>query len=85
MSLEHPDEFVSNESPANSWNEEEEYQPMTPPTPPVKDMRPLADIDHQEKIQDQLLYEGMGTPPKVTKRKTKKASSIAVKEDEDVE
>jgi hypothetical protein len=81
MSLEHPDDFVA-ESPANSWNEEEEeYQPKTPPTPPVKDTRPLADIDYQEKVQDQMLYEGMGTPPKVTKRKkavVKKAVEVEV-------
>ena len=80
LSLEHPEAFV--ESPANSWNEEEDYQPTTPPTPPAKDTRPLADIDYQEKVSDQVLYEGMGTPPKVTKRKkivAKKA--VAVEED----
>jgi hypothetical protein len=79
MSLEHPEAFI--ESPANSWNEEEEYQPKTPPTPPVKDTRPLADIDYQEKVPVQVLYEGMATPPKVTKRKkvaVKKAVEVAV-------
>ena len=82
LSLEHPDAFI--ESPANSWNEEAEYQPKTPPTPPTqpfKDTRPLADIDYQEKVQNQVLYEGMGTPPKVTKRKVaKKAVSVQVQE-----
>jgi len=69
LSLEHPDSFIG--SPASSWNEEEEYQPTTPPTPPpVKDTRPLADIDFQEKVSDQT-YAGVDgkTPPKVTKRK----------------
>ena len=82
LSLEHPDAFI--ESPANSWNEEAEYQPKTPPTPPTqpfKDTRPLADIDYQEKVQNQVLYEGMVTPPKVTKRKVaKKAVSVQVQE-----
>ena len=81
MSLEHPEAFI--ESPANSWNEEEDYQPTTPPTPPVKDTRPLADIDYQEKVSDQVLYEGMeSTPPKVTKRKKVAAKkAVAVEED----
>jgi hypothetical protein len=81
MSLEHPEAFI--ESPANSWNEEEDYQPTTPPTPPVKDTRPLADIDYQEKVSDYVLYEGMEkTPPKVTKRKKVAAKkAVAVEED----
>lgn len=82
MSLKHPEAFV--ESPANSWNEEEEeYQPTTPPTPPAKDTRPFADIDYQEKVQDQT-YAGVDgkTPPKVTKRKKVVAKKvIAVEED----
>ena len=76
LSLEHPEAFV--ESPANSWNEEEDYQPTTPPTPPLKDTRPLADIDYQAPVPNQVLYEGMGTPPKVTKRKAKKAAPAPV-------
>ena len=82
LSLEHPEAFI--ESPANSWNEEE-YQPTTPPTPPFKDMRPLADIDYQEKVPTQVLYEGMGTPPKVTKRKAKKAVAAPVEIQEEKE
>ena len=84
LSLEHPDAFI--ESPANSWNEEvEEYQPTTPPTPPLKDTRPLADIDFQGPVPNQVLYEGMGTPPKVTKRKPKKAVASPVEIQEDKE
>jgi hypothetical protein len=86
--LKYPDGVI--ESPANSWNEEEEeYQPMTPPTPPVKDTRPLADIDFQEKVPDQT-YAGVEgiTPPKVTKRKKvvpKKADAVKVEDAEDAE
>jgi hypothetical protein len=85
MSLQHPEEFVKDRN--YSWDEEE-YQPTTPPTPPPKDTRPLADIDHQEKVQD-MTYAGVdGTPPKVTKRKfVKKAAkdSVKVEEVEEVE
>ena len=84
LSLKNPEEFVSSlESPANSWNEDEEYQPKTPPTPdlPPRDTRPLADIDFQEKVPDQT-YAGVEgkTPPKVTKRKKVSAKKV-VKED----
>jgi hypothetical protein len=70
----------------DSWSEEE-FQPKTPPTPPtpeepVRDTRPLADIDQQEKVSNQVLYEGMKTPPKVTKRKVaKKAVAKGVVEE----
>jgi len=79
MSLQHPEDFVKEGN--DSW---EEYQPKTPPTPEelIKDTRPLADIDFQEKVSDQVLYEGMGTPPKVTKKKvTKKVSVKGVEEE----
>jgi hypothetical protein len=85
MSLQHPDAFI--ESPANSWNEDEDFQPKTPPTPdlPPRDTRPLADIDFQEKVPDQT-YAGVEgkTPPKVTKRKkvaAKKAVAVTVEEE----
>jgi hypothetical protein len=86
LSLKFPEEFVSE---IESWKEEEEeFQPTTPPTPPVKDTRPLADIDFQEKVPDQT-YAGVEgkTPPKVTKRKkvvAKKAVAVEVEDAEDV-
>jgi hypothetical protein len=89
LSLKHPEEFVSNESPANSWVEEEEYQPKTPPTPdlPPRDTRPLADIDFHEKVPTQVMYEGIEekTPPKVTKRKKTPAAKKVEVEAPDVE
>ena len=91
LSLEHPEEFVgAMESPANSWSEEqsEEYQPTTPPTPPVKDTRPFADIDYQEKVPDQTYAGVEGNPvPKVMKKKKvtvkKAAVAVAVEEEEE--
>jgi hypothetical protein len=66
VSLKYPEEFVSEIESLK----EEDFQPTTPPTPPVKYTRPLADIDFQEKVPDQT-YAGVEgkTPPKVTKRK----------------
>ena len=88
LSLKHPEEFISKESPANSWTEDEEYQPTTPTTPPTpelppRDTRPLADIDFHEKIPDQVMYEGFDakTPPKVTKRKKTAGAKKAVVEE----
>lgn len=77
LSLQHPEDFVKERN--DSWSEEE-FQPKTPPTPeepPVRDTRPLADIDFQEKVPDQVLYEGINTPPKVTKRRV--AKKVVVK------
>lgn len=71
MSLQHPEEFVKE---MNDWDEEE-YKPKTPPTPEektVRDTRPFADIDYQEKVQDQIYVGVDGPPPKVTKRKVAK-------------
>jgi hypothetical protein len=89
LSLKHPEEFISKESHANSWTEDEEYQPNTPPTPelPPRDTRPLADIDFHEKIPDQVMYEGIEakTPPKVTKRKKTTVAKKAVVEEAVVE
>lgn len=86
LSLKYPDGVI--ESPANSWNEEEEeYQPTTPLTPPpVKNTRHLVDIDYQEKVPDQT-YAGVegNPPPKVTKRKKVVAKKAVAVEDDDVE
>jgi hypothetical protein len=84
LSLKFPEEFVSE---IESLNEEEDFQPTTPPTPPVKYTRPLADIDFQEKVPDQT-YAGVEgkTPPKVTKRKkvvAKKAVAVDVEDAEE--
>jgi hypothetical protein len=91
LSLKYPEEFVATmESPASSWIEEqpEEYQPTTPPTPPVKQTKNLLDLDFQEKVPDQS-YAGVegNPPPKVTKRKkvAVKKAVVAVEEEEEEE
>jgi len=72
LSLQHPEVFVK---PRSDSLDEEEFQPKTPPTPqtpPPRNTRPLADIDHQEKVQD-MTYVGVeGPPPKVSKKKVSK-------------
>ena len=91
MSLQDPGSFVKTESwdeddfqPYKDASSDIQggnpmYEPTTPPTPdlPPRDTRPLADVDYQEKVPNQVLYEGMGTPPKVTKRKAAKKAVVA--------
>jgi hypothetical protein len=95
LSLQDPGAFVRRES----WDEDDfqykessevqgenpMYQPTTPPTPPPKDTRPLADIDYHEKVPATFSYEGVGdaSPPKKKKATKKAAASAVITEDDD--